>query len=379
MTKLSQQAIAVAVVSVLPVLASAYRVRAVDALVLSLTGMLAVYNVNCLTKGNCNAWATLVALSFFVTTLSQFWNREGLATWNAWQKKDGTPDFTKLDGQIVVPSDFFVPSHFEDMVNDLKERLKNIKLWFLEIPLLCDIKKIIKDILESINEIFSITFWVKFIMSLAEMPMPCSGSKYFEKNYTEPEWISEIEANIMRRSGKFKHIVDGMVKQKVWEDNVTRLDFDTMTYRDFKHLGGVPILIFGDWDFTSAPRNSEWETSSSIVPVAARKAAYKMKHYGIGPIYYTTTYFGIFNASPPKYEYKKNGKAPPWQTPDDWNLPPAEPEPSDLLVNNNKYIVNLPTPPNISNITKNMTWDSIISDNPMTYSILPATDDTPTG
>jgi hypothetical protein len=96
MIKLSQQATAVALVSVLPVLASAYRVRAVDALVLSLTGMLAVYNVNCLTKGNCNAWANLVALSFFVTTIYQLRKRGE-------EHYDPTSTCSGISGDVEIP------------------------------------------------------------------------------------------------------------------------------------------------------------------------------------------------------------------------------------------------------------------------------------
>jgi hypothetical protein len=77
MVKLSQQAIVVAFAVVLSVLTSTYKFHMLDSVILALTGALAVYNVNCLTSGNCNAWATLVAVSFFITTLLQFKNYEG--------------------------------------------------------------------------------------------------------------------------------------------------------------------------------------------------------------------------------------------------------------------------------------------------------------
>ena len=77
MVKLSQQAIVVAFAVVLSVLTSTYKFHMLDSVILALVGALAVYNVNCLTRGNCNAWATLVAVSFFITTLLQLKNYEG--------------------------------------------------------------------------------------------------------------------------------------------------------------------------------------------------------------------------------------------------------------------------------------------------------------
>lgn len=79
MPKLSQQAMIVAFAAVLPVLASAYKLRVLDAAVLLLSGALAVYNVNCLTAGSCNTWATVVSVSFFIMTIMQLMApREGL-------------------------------------------------------------------------------------------------------------------------------------------------------------------------------------------------------------------------------------------------------------------------------------------------------------
>jgi hypothetical protein len=78
MIKLSQQAVLVALAAIVPVITSVYKLRVFDATILALSGVLAVYNVNCLTRGNCNAWATLVAVSFFVTTLFQLRKREGI-------------------------------------------------------------------------------------------------------------------------------------------------------------------------------------------------------------------------------------------------------------------------------------------------------------
>ena len=79
MPKLSQQAMIVAFAAALPVLASAWNMRVLDAAVLALSGALAVYNVNCLTAGSCNTWATVVSVSFFIMTIMQLMApREGL-------------------------------------------------------------------------------------------------------------------------------------------------------------------------------------------------------------------------------------------------------------------------------------------------------------
>lgn len=47
-------------------------------LILFITGVIAVYNVNCLTKENCNAWVALVALLFLFATFLQLRKQEGL-------------------------------------------------------------------------------------------------------------------------------------------------------------------------------------------------------------------------------------------------------------------------------------------------------------
>ena len=47
-------------------------------LILFITGVIAVYNVNCLTKENCNAWVVLVALLFLFATFLQLRKQEGL-------------------------------------------------------------------------------------------------------------------------------------------------------------------------------------------------------------------------------------------------------------------------------------------------------------
>lgn len=72
MFKLSQQAIVVTIAAMLPVVAAVYKHRMLDSFVLSIVGAITIYNVDCLTKGNCNTWATLVSMSFLVTSFLQF-------------------------------------------------------------------------------------------------------------------------------------------------------------------------------------------------------------------------------------------------------------------------------------------------------------------
>jgi hypothetical protein len=68
---LSTQAMIVAVAAAMPTLVAAYKMRWIDALILVLSGALSVYNVNCLTAGNCTMWASIVAISFFIMTVLQ--------------------------------------------------------------------------------------------------------------------------------------------------------------------------------------------------------------------------------------------------------------------------------------------------------------------
>ena len=68
---LSTQAMIVAAAAAMPTLVAAYKMRWIDALILVLSGALSVYNVNCLTAGNCNMWASIVAISFFIMTVLQ--------------------------------------------------------------------------------------------------------------------------------------------------------------------------------------------------------------------------------------------------------------------------------------------------------------------
>jgi len=94
MPKLSQQAMIVAFAAALPVLASAYKLRVLDAAVLALSGALAVYNVNCLTAGKCNTWATIVSISFFIMTIMQLMvPREGL---------EGEEEMPKKEEEVLV-------------------------------------------------------------------------------------------------------------------------------------------------------------------------------------------------------------------------------------------------------------------------------------
>jgi len=156
MVKLSQQATVVALAAALPVLTSTYKFRMLDSVILALTGALAVYNVNCLTRGNCNAWATLVAVSFFVTTLLQIRKYEGQeVTWESvttpvyntnWSKligDDGYPDLGQnLINQISVPppinSDYLSLTSFETMVSDLRKHVQSLVNQLL---FMCGMKK----------------------------------------------------------------------------------------------------------------------------------------------------------------------------------------------------------------------------------------------
>ena len=114
MPKLSQQAMIVAFAAALPVLASAYKLRVLDAAVLLLSGALAVYNVNCLTAGSCNTWATVVSVSFFIMTIMQLMvPREGL---------EGEEDVLVTDEEEIteVPSDVVDMSLAEPIPTEAK-------------------------------------------------------------------------------------------------------------------------------------------------------------------------------------------------------------------------------------------------------------------
>jgi len=114
MPKLSQQAMIVAFAAALPVLASAYKLRVLDAAVLLLSGALAVYNVNCLTAGSCNTWATVVSISFFIMTIMQLMvPREGL---------EGEEDVLVTDEEEIteVPSDVVDMSLAEPIPTEAK-------------------------------------------------------------------------------------------------------------------------------------------------------------------------------------------------------------------------------------------------------------------
>ena len=154
MVKLSQQATVVALAAALPVLTSTYKFRMLDSVILALAGALAVYNVNCLTRGNCNAWATLVAVSFFITTLLQFKNYEGQkeVTWesvtnfkydpilSSFIGSDGYPVLGQsLINQISIPpkdGDLSL-NILQTMVNDLKKKLDMIEN---QIDFMCGMK-----------------------------------------------------------------------------------------------------------------------------------------------------------------------------------------------------------------------------------------------
>jgi len=116
MPKLSQQAMIVAFAAALPVLASAYKMRVLDAAVLILSGALAVYNVNCLTAGSCNTWATVVSVSFFIMTIMQLMTpREGL---------EGEEDMPKEDMLIADNEEVTeMPVEVDDILADVVEEM----------------------------------------------------------------------------------------------------------------------------------------------------------------------------------------------------------------------------------------------------------------
>lgn len=109
MEKLSQQATIVALAAVLPVLVSTYKLHISDALILAIVSSIAVYNVNCLTKGGCGVWATLVAISFFVTSLIQIRNLEGYTF-----------------DQVFFNTNFNLPTAMTNLTNDINNHINTL-------------------------------------------------------------------------------------------------------------------------------------------------------------------------------------------------------------------------------------------------------------
>jgi len=57
-----------------------------------------VYNVNCLTAGNCNLWATVVSVSFFVMTILQIMApKEGLEGDEETEEMEGEDKKEKME------------------------------------------------------------------------------------------------------------------------------------------------------------------------------------------------------------------------------------------------------------------------------------------
>jgi hypothetical protein len=122
MEKLSQQATIVALAAVLPVLVSTYKLHISDALILAIVSSIAVYNVNCLTKGGCGVWATLVAISFFVTSLIQIRNLEGYnyTFKQVFDTNFDIPDaITKLKNEIEDYRIDKIPAQLRNLAKDL--------------------------------------------------------------------------------------------------------------------------------------------------------------------------------------------------------------------------------------------------------------------
>jgi hypothetical protein len=158
MVKLSQQATVVALAAALPVLTSTYKFRMLDSVILALAGALAVYNVNCLTRGNCNAWATLVAVSFFVTTLLQFKNYEGQEpAYTKYTKlTEFTLDLTSLRNMLTdITTDFnsYVTKYFNSVYNYMVELYNNIIDYDKILGLIGDATSLVTDIKDKVIEI----------------------------------------------------------------------------------------------------------------------------------------------------------------------------------------------------------------------------------
>jgi hypothetical protein len=158
MVKLSQQATVVALAAALPVLTSTYKFHMLDSVILALTGALAVYNVNCLTRGNCNAWATLVAVSFFVTTLLQIRKYEGQEP--AYTKyttlTEFTLDLTSLRNMLTdITTDFnsYVTKYFNSVYNYMVELYNNIIDYDKILGLIGDATGLVTDIKNKLTEI----------------------------------------------------------------------------------------------------------------------------------------------------------------------------------------------------------------------------------
>jgi hypothetical protein len=129
-----------------------------DSVILALTGALAVYNVNCLTRGNCNAWATLVAVSFFITTLLQFKNYEGQEP--AYTKyttlTEFTLDLTSLRNMLTdITTDFnsYVTKYFNSVYNYMVELYNNIIDYDKILGLIGDATGLVTDIKNKLTEI----------------------------------------------------------------------------------------------------------------------------------------------------------------------------------------------------------------------------------
>jgi len=114
MPKLSQQAMIVAFAAILPVLASAYKLRIMDAAVLLLSGALAVYNVNCLTAGSCNTWATVVSVSFFIMTILQLMAPRECLEGEEEPKEEvlvtDTKEVTEMPADVPAPTEDKMPA-----------------------------------------------------------------------------------------------------------------------------------------------------------------------------------------------------------------------------------------------------------------------------
>ena len=196
MVKLSQQATVVALAAALPVLTSTYKFHMLDSVILALTGALAVYNVNCLTRGNCNAWATLVAVSFFITTLLQFKNYEGQEP--AYTKyttlTEFTLDLTSLRNMLTdITTDFnsYVTKYFNSVYNYMVELYNNIIDYDKILGLIEEAKDLVIDIKDKTVEITSGVFDCDDVKAETE----AAATKAAATNETPPAKKSTINSS----------------------------------------------------------------------------------------------------------------------------------------------------------------------------------------
>lgn len=69
---ITNQALVVLLSGMIPVVLAAMKWRLVDAFVLLLSALLAVYNMTCLSGPKCTTWAWILAISFAIVTVFEY-------------------------------------------------------------------------------------------------------------------------------------------------------------------------------------------------------------------------------------------------------------------------------------------------------------------